>query len=96
MAKTMTESGSITGADIFSRAVRLAGILAECGIQKLELTTAAGTQLVEARTVNLPSLLHPGVTVTCDQSRFVIFVDRIEWSTTSLALALALNTPSRT
>ena len=85
-----TESGSLRGGNTLDRAVKVAGALAESGIQRLLITQARMEQQVAARTVDLPSLLVPGVVIVCDVARIAIFDDRIDWSTASVELANAL------
>lgn len=86
-----SESGSLTCGDPLDRAVKVAGALAECSVQKL---TLSGAQL-STRTVDLPSLLLPGVEVTCDNTIIRIFADRIDWTTASIDLATALRAAGR-
>lgn len=50
-------SGAIAGPDAHARAVALAGFLAELGVQSLELSSAAGRQILHARATDLPGLL---------------------------------------
>ncbi len=91
MKSEMGESGSLTTGDPFERAVKVAGALAECGVQKLILS---GTEL-SSRTVDLPSLIVPGVIITCESTAISIFADRIDWTTASIELAAALRAASR-
>ena len=84
------ERGSLTAGELFDRAVKVAGVLAECGVQKV---TISGTEL-STRTVDLPSLLVPGVIITCNNTAISIFADRIDWTTASIELAAALRAAS--
>ncbi len=88
------ETGSLTQGQQFDRAVEIAGVLAECGVQELTLTGHNSRQTVKSRTVDLPSLLVPGVVITFAGTTISIFTDRIDWTTTSVELAAALRAAS--
>lgn len=49
--------GRIPGDSAAERAVAIAGLLAELGVQSLELRTPAGARTLYARTTDLPGLL---------------------------------------
>lgn len=95
MTNELSGTGSLMGHDVFCRAIAVAGALAECGTQELSIANGSSTQKVTTRSVDLPSLLVPGVVITCDQTTILIFADRVDWTTASIELATALRAASR-
>lgn len=93
--------GELTSGNPFDRAVRIAGFLAEQGVQAVTIVRNDQRQILPARTTDLPGKLTAFATSAAGESRltletpianFEISPTIIRWATTNPTLAQTLHT----